>query len=61
MTQRYSERELKKCRDDVYDMVACGKLLAVRPMTNNEYEAIASIFAKTQNEQRTEDNVSSEP
>jgi len=60
MTRKFTEKELKKCRDDVYDMVACGKLPATKPMTRNELEVVSSLLAETLRNNKDEDNLSDE-
>jgi hypothetical protein len=47
MTRKFTIKELKKCRDDVYEMVSTGKLPATRTMTRNELEAISALLADT--------------
>ncbi|SHN88594.1 HNH endonuclease [Desulfitobacterium chlororespirans] len=60
MTRKFTEKELKKCRDNVYDMVACGKLPATKPMTRNELEVVSSLLAYTLRNNKDEDNLSDE-
>lgn len=47
MTRNFTAKELKKSRDDVYDMVAAGKLPATKPLTRNEIEIISSTLAES--------------
>lgn len=47
MTRKFTTKELKKCRDAVYEMVSFGKLPATRAMTKNELEVVSAILAET--------------
>ncbi|MEK4792278.1 HNH endonuclease [Bacillus sp. FSL K6-2971] len=62
MTQNFSEKELKKIRDNVYELVSTGDLPKIRSTERKEIELIASIFAETlkNNKKDEEDALSSE-
>ncbi|MGQ9023837.1 HNH endonuclease [Bacillus sp. 18-5] len=62
MTQNFSEKELKKIRDNVYELVSTGDLPKIRSTERKEIELIASIFAETlkNNKKNEEDALSSE-
>ncbi|MHA6165260.1 HNH endonuclease [Bacillus mojavensis] len=47
MTQNFSEKEIKKIRDDVYELVSTGYLPKSRSIERKEIELISSIFAET--------------
>ncbi|MGY2644147.1 hypothetical protein [Bacillus inaquosorum] len=62
MTQNFSEKELKKIRDDVYELVSTGYLPKSRSIERKEIELISSIFAETLklNKEDEEESLSSE-
>ncbi|MCA1035682.1 HNH endonuclease [Bacillus infantis] len=47
MTQNFSEKELKKIRDNVYELVRTGDLPKSSTIERKEIELISSIFAET--------------
>ncbi|MDL5024697.1 HNH endonuclease [Bacillus velezensis] len=47
MTQNFSEKELKKIRDDVYELVRVGQLPKSGSIDKKEIELISSILAET--------------
>lgn len=62
MTQNFSEKELKKIRDHVYELVSTGNLPKIGSTERKEIELISSIFAETlkYNKEKDEDALSSE-
>jgi|GEM_PF-1139553 len=60
MTRKFTAKELKKSRDDVYEMVSVGKLPSTKSTTRNELEAISSLLAETLKNSRSEDKLSEE-
>lgn len=60
MTRKFTIKELKRCRDDVYEMVSVGKLPATKPMTRNELEVTSSILAETLRNSNNKEELSDE-
>lgn len=60
MTRKFTTKEQKKCRDDVYEMVSVGKLPASRAMTRNELEVVSSILAETLSNSNNNEELSEE-
>lgn len=60
MTRNFTEIELKKARDIVYDMVLSGKLPAVRSLASNEIEALSASLAETLKKDKNEEKLSDE-
>lgn len=60
MTRKFTAKELKKSREDVYEMVSLGKLPATKSMTRNEIEAVSSHLAETLKNSKSEDKLSKE-
>lgn len=55
MTQSFTEKELKKARDNVYNLVSEGKLPQKTSINKAEIELISSIFAETLKSNRIDD------
>ncbi|MFD4820874.1 HNH endonuclease signature motif containing protein [Peribacillus butanolivorans] len=60
MTRNFTEKELKKSRDTVYEMVSMGKLPGTKPMTTVEIESLSSILAETLRNNKKEDTLSND-
>ena len=45
MTRKFTSRELRACRDGVYELVKTGKLPAKIPLTSGELQSISSSLA----------------
>lgn len=62
MTKNFSEKELKKIRDNVYELVGTGQLTRNEAIDRKEIELISSIFAEMLklSEEEKEDTLSSE-
>ncbi|MFW9333752.1 HNH endonuclease [Paenibacillus polymyxa] len=60
MTRKFTAKEQKMSRNDLYEMVSVGKLPATKSMTRNELEVVSSILAETLKNSENKEELSDE-